>query len=128
MRLLLDTCTFLWMVGKPEVLSTRARGALEDGAHVLHLSAISSFEIAVKVALGKLSLRDSPEALVPREMLRNGIVPLLLDHAHALRVHALPMHHSDPFDRLLIAQAQIERLTIVTPDPAFAAYGVAVLW
>ncbi|MBI5511244.1 MAG: type II toxin-antitoxin system VapC family toxin [Deltaproteobacteria bacterium] len=128
MKLLLDTCTFLWMVGKPEALSARARAVLGDATNVLHLSAVSSFEIAVKAALGKLTLMESPEALVPRQMLRNGIVPLCLDHVHALKVHALPMHHADPFDRLLVAQAQVERLTVVTPDPAFAAYGVSVLW
>ena len=128
MRLLLDTCTFLWMLAEPEKLSPRASAALSQSRIEVYLSAVSSFEIAVKAGLGKLSLPETPAAFVPRHMLRNSILPVVLDHAHALHVHSLPPHHSDPFDRPLIAQAQLEGLTLVTPDAAFADYDVAALW
>ncbi|MEK6608480.1 MAG: type II toxin-antitoxin system VapC family toxin [Myxococcota bacterium] len=127
-KLLLDTCTFLWMLGESERLGPRARDALLDSSRQVFLSAASSWEIAIKVRLGKLRLLGSPGALIPAQLDRNGITPLAVEHAHALATAELAAHHRDPFDRLLIAQARIERMTLVTPDAAFAPYGVETIW
>ena len=126
MRLLLDTQVWLWMVVAPERLSPAARRlvALEDNE--LILSAASSWEIAIKHALGKLRLPGTPEALAPEWMARTGVTQLAVLHRHALRVASLPPHHRDPFDRLLIAQAQVEDLAVLTADREFERYDVGV--
>ena len=100
---------------------------MQNGENVLYLSAASSWEIAVKFALGKLPLPEPPEAFVPKRLARDRITPLAVEHVHALRVSALPLHHRDPFDRLLVAQAQVEEMPILTVDPAFSMYDVEVL-
>ena len=127
MRLLLDTQCWLWMTGTPERFSTAARAIVERREHELYLSAASAWEIAIKHAIGKLQLPEPPVVYVPARIDATGVRQLPIDHAHALRVSTLPPHHRDPFDRLLIAQAQIEELTILTSDPMFDAYDVATL-
>jgi PIN domain nuclease of toxin-antitoxin system len=127
-RLLLDTCTFLWMLGAEEKLSAAARVLLLDPANDLFLSAASSWEIAIKCGLGRLRLDESPESYVPARMRRHGIRGLPVDHVHALRTFRLPRHHSDPFDRILVSQAQEEGLVVLTPDAAFAPYEVETSW
>ena len=124
MRILLDTQCWLWMSLAPERLSSRGRALVEDTGNILYLSAASAWEIAVKHALGKLGLPEPPEAYVPRRMTALGVQPLAIEHSHALRVAVLPPHHRDPFDRLLVAQALLEDLPILTADPAIALYGV----
>jgi PIN domain nuclease of toxin-antitoxin system len=124
---LLDTCTFLWMLGDEERLGRKAREVIGDPVRRLYLSAASSWEIAIKVRLGKLVLPE-PQVLVPAQMARNAIEALPVQHHHALATAALEPHHRDPFDRLLIAQARLERLTLLTPDPAFVPYGIKLLW
>jgi PIN domain nuclease of toxin-antitoxin system len=109
-------------------LGRAARAAILDPANTLYVSAASAWEIAIKAALGRLRLGESPETYVPSRMQLGGLTPLPVEHAHALRVHRLPMHHTDPFDRLLIVQAQHERLRILTPDDAYAPYDVDLLW
>lgn len=126
MRLLLDTHVFLWMQVTPERLG-RSLALVEDTANELILSAASSWEIALKWALGKLALPDPPDVYVPRRVQSSGVTTLPVEHSHALAVARLPMHHSDPFDRLLVAQARVERLRLVTVDPAFATYDVDVV-
>lgn len=128
MKYLLDTCAFLWMLSDEEKLGVRAREAILDPASELTLSAASSWEIAIKVALRKLTLADPADTLVPSQMARNGIRGLAVEHVHALRTTRLPPHHRDPFDRLLVAQAQMERMVLLTPDKAFAAYDVTTQW
>lgn len=127
MRILLDTQCWLWMAAFPEKLSPRTRELVEDERHQLYLSAASAWEIAIKHSLGKLQLPESPERYVMNRCDRLRTEPLPIDHAHALRVATLPSHHRDPFDRLLVAQAQIEGLPILTSDQVFRHYDVDLL-
>jgi PIN domain nuclease of toxin-antitoxin system len=127
-RILVDTECWLWWHLAPERLGAGAMVLLEDRRSPLLLSAASSWEIAIKVALGKLELPAPAERFVPERLAEDGIDPLAIEHAHALRVARLPPHHSDPFDRLLIAQAQIERCSLLTADAQLFAYDVDLVW
>jgi PIN domain nuclease of toxin-antitoxin system len=127
-RLLLDTCVFLWMVADPDRLSTRAASELVDADNDVLLSAASVWEIAVKYDLGKLELDRPPHRYVPEERTRHGIAPLALDEEAALHVHRLPPVHRDPFDRILVCQALAGSLVVVTPDPNIARYPVRTIW
>ena len=124
MRFLVDTHCWLWLQASPERLAPEMLSQLADPDNELLLSAASSWEIAIKFALGKLPLPEPPAVYVPRRMAASGSRGLAVEHAHTLRVADLPTHHRDPFDRLLIAQAQIEKLTIVTVDRQFERYDV----
>jgi PIN domain nuclease of toxin-antitoxin system len=126
-KILIDTQCWLWMTATPERLSPRARALVEEMEYNLYFSAASSWEIAIKYALGKLTLPEPPAEYVPTRIDLTGVRALAIDHAHALHVSALPRHHRDPFDRLLIAQAQLGNLTILTADPLFDAYDVATI-
>ena len=127
MRVLLDTQVWLWMLGAPERLSRKARSLVVSQENELLLSAASAWEIAIKQAVGKLQLPESPEEYIPPLMIQTAITPLAVNHRHASRVASLPTHHRDPFDRILIAQAQIEELPILTADRTFRRYDVDVL-
>ena len=128
MRLLLDTCTFLWLAtGAPE-LSTPARDAFVDPANAVYLSSVSAWEIALKHRLGRLPLPEPPDRLVPRLREAHGIAPLDLAEAATLTEARLPSLHRDPFDRMLVCQAITEGLVIVTPDAAIQQYPVRCLW
>ncbi len=127
MRILLDTNAWLWTVSAPERLSSHARALIEDRGHELYLSAASAWEIAIKYSQGKLRLPDPTVKFVPSRLEQLGVLPLPIDQAHALHVSTLPIHHRDPFDRLLIAQAQLEHLPILTSDPVFGAYDVRTI-
>ena len=127
MRVLLDTQCWLWMTLAPERFSARARKLVEARDTLLYLSAASAWEIAIKHALGKLRLPEPPATYVPTRVAALGVQPLAIEHSHALRVAELPPHHRDPFDRLLIAQAQIDDLSILTSDSLFDAYDVATI-
>ena len=127
MRFLLDTHVWLWMLTSPERLRGRAAELVRDTRTHLLLSACSSWEIAIKYGLGRLPLPEAPETYVPDRIRASRVESLPITHAHALRVASLPRHHQDPFDRLLVAQAQVETLTIVTVDPVFERYDVPVL-
>lgn len=127
MRLLLDTHVWLWLRTEPGRLEEPALKLVEDPGTDLYLSAASAWEIAIKYRLGKLPLPRSPAEYVPERMRTSGTLPLAVEHAHAVHVASLPLHHRDPFDRLLVAQAQVERMRLVTADPAFEAYDVEVL-
>lgn len=124
MKLLLDTHVFLWMQASPGRLSADALELVTDRRNVLLLSAASSWEIAVKYSIGKLPLPEAPLDYVPERMRRSGVQGLPVDHADALHIALLPPHHRDPFDRLLVAQAQRQRLPILTSDASFDAYDV----
>lgn len=129
MRILLDTHCWLWMQTSPEKLSEKARDLLTDPESQLYLSAASSWEIGIKWALGKLPLPAPPIEYVPRNMERHGVRGLAVEHRHTLHTTSLPHHHRDPFDRLLIAQAQLERFALMTVDRVFADYdGVDFVW
>jgi PIN domain nuclease of toxin-antitoxin system len=123
MRLLLDTHAFLWWMDGGSALSSEARAAIESPGSVVYLSAASAWEMSIKRARGRL---DSPTD-VAEAVDVSGFRELAVSILHAQSVGALPPHHADPFDRILIAQAQLEGLTIVTRDPAFEAYGVPLL-
>jgi PIN domain nuclease of toxin-antitoxin system len=124
---LLDTHVWLWMLAAPARLGDAARALVEDVGTTLLLSAASSWEIAIKYALGRLPLPEPPERYVPERMRRTGVDALAVDHSHALRVSALEQHHRDPFDRLLVAQCQVERVRLLTADPVFARYDVEIV-
>ncbi|MBN2498365.1 MAG: type II toxin-antitoxin system VapC family toxin [Deltaproteobacteria bacterium] len=128
MKLLLDTCTFLWIAWDRPELSGRARALFADPANQVFLSAVSCWEMALKHGLGKLPLPDQPERLVPRLRDLHGIEPLALDEEAALMLHRLPALHRDPFDRMLVCQAIAAGLSILSPDPQLSAYPVRTEW
>lgn len=128
MKILLDTHCWLWMQADSKRLSQQARALLQDPENQLFLSAASSWEIAIKYALGKLPLPMPPLEYVLSRMESSGTLSLPVQHSHALHAGSLPLHHADPFDRLLIAQAQLENLRILTADAQFEAYEVDLLW
>lgn len=127
MKVLVDTQCWLWMASAPEKLSAHARELVLTTANELYLSSASAWEISIKYALGKLQLPEPPGRYVPSRVhtLRTWTLPI--DQEHALRVASLPPHHRDPFDRLLVAQAQVEDLPILTADPVFDRYDVTVI-
>ncbi|HWM95144.1 MAG TPA: type II toxin-antitoxin system VapC family toxin [Thermoanaerobaculia bacterium] len=127
MRVLLDTHCWLWMQAESSRLSRPTRALLQDPDNQIFLSAASSWEIAIKYALGKLPLPAPPMEYVLSRMETSGTSPLPVQHSHALHAGSLPRHHADPFDRLLIAQAQLENLQILTADGQFEAYKVKLL-
>jgi PIN domain nuclease of toxin-antitoxin system len=128
MRLLLDTNIFLRMMTDETLLSPAAKAAIADGNNEVWVSAVCAWEIAIKMAIGKIQLSDPIELFMSDGMRKAKAIELPIRVAHATRVAALAMHHHDPFDRLLLAQAQVESLTIVTSDRQFAAYGMPVIW
>jgi PIN domain nuclease of toxin-antitoxin system len=128
MKYLLDTAVWLWSLAEPERINDLAREIIGDGQTELYLSAASSWEISIKSALGKLPLPEPPARYVPKRLAAQGIRPLPITHSHALAVADLPLHHRDPFDRILVAQAQIEEMTVLTADRAFDKYRVEVVW
>jgi PIN domain nuclease of toxin-antitoxin system len=127
-RYLLDTGIWLWSVLEMERISEKARSVFADLGNDIFLSAASSLEIAIKSAAGKLQLPEPPGSYVPRRMADQGLRPLPVSHQHALAVFALPPHHRDPFDRLLIAQASLEDMILITADRMFQRYAVQLLW
>lgn len=128
MKLLLDTCTFLWAIEGGDELSDAARDALTDPDNDVFLSAVSAWEIAVKHGLGKLPLPEPPERYVPAQREARGITALPLDEDAALQLARLPALHRDPFDRMLVCQALAGAMSVVTPDPEIARYPVRILW
>lgn len=128
MKLLLDASTFLWIVEDSPQLSRRARELFLDPANERYFSSVSGFEISLKYSIGRLRLLAPPERLIPEERTKRGIDPLPLDEESALYIHRLPLLHSDPFDRLLICQAIVHGMAILSSDELFAQYPVRVLW
>ncbi len=123
MRLLVDSHVLLWWLSADPSMSTEAYRQLRHPANDVLVSAVSSWELAIKQAKGKLSLPDRIEEIIARE----AFISLPVTIRHGFAAGALPPHHKDPFDRMLIAQAQLEGLTLVTRDPEIAAYDVARL-
>jgi len=128
MKALLDTHTFLWWITDDPQLSPRVREIISSGENELFLSSASGWEMAIKVRLGRLQLPDGLERFIPEQMALNAIRSLPVQMSHALHVQELPAHHRDPFDHLLIAQAQLENLPILTADPQVARYPVKTIW
>lgn len=128
MQLLLDTHSFLWFIaGSPE-LSATAKSLIEDDDNNSLLSVASVWEIAIKLSLGKLTLEKPFEDLIPQQIVENAITLLNISIPHTVIVTTLPFHHRDPFDRLLIAQAKVEKIPIVSRDEVFDIYDVERLW
>ena len=129
MRTLLDTHVFLWWVSERGArLSDRAREILSDGATEAAVSMASVWELAIKAGSGRIDLPDAIERYLPDRLRHHGFDLMSIDLAHALRAGALPRYHGDPFDRMLIAQAQVEGLPILTADPAISRYDVETIW
>jgi len=128
MRLLLDTCTFLWISTDAPELSTRARELFVDPGNEVYLSSVSTWEIAIKYALGRLPLPEPPERFIPDQRKRHGIEPLPLDEEATLHLVRLPELHKDPFDRMLICQAIVHGLVILSPDELICQYPVRTMW
>ncbi|MCX7366411.1 MAG: type II toxin-antitoxin system VapC family toxin [Alphaproteobacteria bacterium] len=123
MRLLIDSNAFIWAYVRPAELSTAARRAIDDPAHDRFVSIAAIWEICIKLSTGKLSMPGGPSGAI--EDLALDVLPISLEHS--MRVQHLPHHHRDPFDRMMIAQAMEEGLTIVTRDRQFQAYGIPLL-
>jgi PIN domain nuclease of toxin-antitoxin system len=128
MKVLLDTHTFLWWVTDDLRLSERAHEVIGDAHNELFFSAASGWEIAIKARLGHLQLTSDLDDFVVKQLAANDITVLPIHLHHALHVYTLPDHHRDPFDRILIAQSQLERLAILTADPQIVQYAVSVIW
>jgi PIN domain nuclease of toxin-antitoxin system len=123
-RLLLDTHTFLWWLTDDRKLGRKARAAITDTGSVVHVSAASCWEMAIKATLGRIDLGGADLAA---EIPANGFVELPITARHALRAGDLPRHHADPFDRMLVAQALVEELVLVTHDQVLGRYGLSLL-
>ena|SRR6476620_3437203 len=128
MKLLLDTHTFLWWTTEDPQLSSHASELIADGHNELFLSVVSIWEISIKTARGKLILPEEPAAYLASRMSLYRIAPLSVQMNHALQVYTLPMHHADPFDRLLVAQSQVESLALISKDEEIRRYDVEVIW
>lgn len=127
MKLLLDTHVLLWAATRPDELEAEARNLIEDGTQDVLVSVVSAWEIAIKQSLGKLELPSAAERWLPEVLRRSGFEVAEVGLAAALKVRALPWHHRNPFDRLLVAQALEDGYTLVTRDEVLGAYGVPIL-
>jgi PIN domain nuclease of toxin-antitoxin system len=128
MRALLDTHVLVWWATDDARLSARAREVLSDPVNELLFSVASAWELVIKAQTGKLVLPEPPATYIPSRLSWYAIEPLPVDLRHVLGVADLPLHHRDPFDRLLVAQSRLENLPIVTADPLIAQYPVETIW
>jgi PIN domain nuclease of toxin-antitoxin system len=128
LKLLLDTCTFLWIITDATELSAKARKLFTDPDNEVFLSAVSAWEISVKHALKRLPLPELPSRFIPAQREKHGIDPLPLQEEATLYLPALPEYHKDPFDRMLVCQAIVHGLVILTPDDLITQYPVPSIW
>ncbi len=128
MKILLDTCTFLWLAGGGRALPPRVVELYRSPETEVFLSAASAWEIAVKYANGRLLLPEPPDRFIPEERADRGIQSLAIDEESAFHVTRLPRLHRDPFDRMLVSQAIVHGLTLVTPDPLITQYPARTFW
>ncbi|HEY3973513.1 MAG TPA: type II toxin-antitoxin system VapC family toxin [Candidatus Sulfotelmatobacter sp.] len=128
MKYLLDTMVWLWSVGSTETIGRAGLDVITNGDEEIYLSVACIWEVSIKARLGKYKLPEEPAVYVPKRLAVQGIRALPITQAHALKVYDFALHHNDPFDRLIIAQAIVEEMTILTADRAFAKYPVDVLW
>ncbi len=128
MKFLLDTHAFLWWLTDSPLLSQGARDTIGDGNCELFWSAASSWEVAIKYKLGRLPLPEAPELYIPSELAKNRVDALPIFSEHSFRAGQLPMHHGDPFDRMLIAQAQVEGMEMISNDRQIQLYDVNIVW
>jgi PIN domain nuclease of toxin-antitoxin system len=128
MLALLDTNAFLWWVTDDYRLSEQAREVISDSGNTIFFSVASAWEIVIKAKLGKLPLPELPETYIPSRVNYYGFQILAIEMKYVLHISKLENHHNDPFDRLLIAQSQVERLPIITVDKKISLYDVSVIW
>ena len=128
MRLLLDTHALIWAATLDERLSEQAKSHILDADNELYLSVASIWEMSIKTGLGKLILQQPIEQIINEQVQINGLNILNIESSHAFAVAALPWHHRDPFDRLIISQCKIEKLTLLSCDTAMDAYDIERLW
>jgi PIN domain nuclease of toxin-antitoxin system len=128
MKFLLDTHAFLWWILEEPQLSPTAGEIISNGQNELYVSAASGLEMAIKAKLGKLELPDNIESFILEQTAINNFKVLPIKMSHALHVYTLPFHHQDPFDRVLVAQARLDKMTIITVDKQIALYPVEVTW
>ncbi len=128
MRALLDTGSFLWFISGSNKLSNKARGVIENFDNDLLISVASLWEMAIKVGIGKLELTESFERLIPEKIEENRIDILQINFYHLFEIIDLPMHHRDPFDRLIIAQGIAEKLPVISCDKVFEFYDIDIIW
>src|SRR4051794_35524804 len=128
MKLLLDTCTFLWALSGEPPLPPRVAAMVRSPDNDVFLSAASAWEIAIKYAAGKLKLPQVPALFVPAMRAERGVMALPVDEESTLHIARLPLLHGDPFDRILVSQAIVHGLIILTPDPVIARYPARTLW
>jgi PIN domain nuclease of toxin-antitoxin system len=127
-NVLLDTQAFLWWTSSSARLSDRALDVIGDPATTVHVSVASAWEIAIKTSAGRLELEAPPAEYVADRLRLHGFQPVPIDLVHALRAGTLPRHHGDPFDRMIVAQGQLEDMPIVTADPLIGLYDVETIW
>jgi len=127
MRVLIDTHTFIWLVAMTTRLRPSTRALLADPANTVLLSAVSAWEIAIKYGTGRLALPTVPSLYIPSRVERHGLTPLAIEHRHAVAVAELPAVHKDPFDRLLVAQAIVEGVPLITADGKLRSYPVQII-
>ncbi len=128
MRYLLDTHVFLWMAADPDRLSQEVRNAVSRKSNRLYLSSASGWEIALLRNLGRIELPDVPHRFVPEAMQHLSVIPIPIGFTTAIAAASLPLIHRDPFDRIIIAEAEKEKMTVMTKDSRFSEYGVPLLW
>lgn len=128
MRYLLDTHTFLWWNMDDAQLSTLAKEIISDNNNEIFLSAASAWEIAIKTTRGRLTLPEDPTRYISNRIQLHGFQALPIQIHHAVQIYKLPTHHADPFDRLLIAQSQIESMPLISIDPDIRRYDVEMVW
>jgi PIN domain nuclease of toxin-antitoxin system len=127
-KYLLDSMVWLWSIGPEEKIDEPGREVLAKGDSEIYFSAATAWELSIKARLGKLDLPSPPADCIPQFMAKQRLLPLAVSHLHAVKVYELAPHHNDPFDRLLIAQAILEGMTILTADRIFKKYPVEILW
>jgi PIN domain nuclease of toxin-antitoxin system len=127
-KYLLDSMVWLWSVDSVEKINQTCRDLLENGHQEIYFSAATAWELSIKARLGKLRLPGPPAHCIPAFIAKQGLRPLPVTHLHAVKVYDLPPHHQDPFDRLIIAQAITENMTVLTADRDFRTYPVDLLW
>ncbi len=128
MKYLLDTHTFLWWNLGDAQLSEKAQEIIADGGNEIYLSAVSAWEISIKMAKGRLILPEEPMQYISNRMNLHRFQALPIEISHATKVYELPNHHADPFDRLLIAQSMLESLPLITKDDLIVLYDVETIW
>ncbi len=128
MKVLLDTHPFLWWITDDQRLSLRAREIISKGENEVFVSAATGWEIAIRAQIGRLRLPTEPQKFIVEQLKINAIKSLPIEMRHALHISTLPAHHRDPFDRILVAQAQLENLPILSADPDIGKYKVTIIW